>query len=306
MSAKTERLFRFYENELQVRYAEETIPSYRFRVRVFLEWLCGRGVELLEARTEDLQSYQQELLALRNKDGKPYSLGTQHNHLTAVKSFFRFLYQNGYLLHDPAASLEYHRKENRLPRTILTENEARRLLDEARETTPVGLRDRALLETLYATGLRVGELTKLGLDDVDTEERILRVVLGKGRKDRNVPLIRAAAEAIERYLEAGRPALVRPSRKEAAYLFLAEHGGHLQRAVVCRILQRYAKRARLRKRVSPHTIRHSVATHLLRGRADIRHIQKLLGHASLETTQRYTRVEISDLKRVIARAHPRR
>lgn len=303
MSAKTRRLFRLYENDLRVRYGSETASAYLSRARMLLDWLSEQGVELTESRVEDLQRYQSALLTWRKKDGKPYALGTQHNHLTAVKSFFRFLYRNGYLLHDPARSLDYHQKESRLPRTILTEKEARRLIESARETTPRGLRDRAMLETIYASGLRVGELTKLSVSDVDVEQRIVSIVLGKGRKDRNVPLTQAAARAVERYLENGRSELI---HGKAPYLFLADKGGRLHRAVVSKIIQHYAKKARIKKRVTCHTFRHSVATHLLKGRADIRHIQKLLGHASLETTQRYTRVEISDLKRVIARAHPRR
>jgi integrase/recombinase XerD len=254
-------------------------------------------------RTADLEGYLNDLVALRKKDGKPYSLGFQHNRLTALKSFFRFLYQNGYLLHDPSSSLEYHLKERRLPRTILTPREAFRLIESARDRSPAGVRDRAVLETFYAIGIRVSELANLTVTDVDTEERLLRIVLGKGRKDRNVPLTAAAAEAIAVYLERGRPQLA--GARLAPYLFLADKGGRLQRAVVARIVRRYATRARIKKRVTSHTFRHSVATHLLQGHADIRHIQMLLGHGSLQTTQRYTRVEISDLKKVIARAHPR-
>jgi site-specific recombinase XerD len=139
--------------------------------------------------------------------------------------------------------------------------------------------------------------------DIDTEERVLRVVLGKGRKDRHVPLTRAACEALDRYLESGRPFLV--GRKHARFLFLANRGGFLDPSTLNRIVQRWAKRARLKKHVTCHTFRHSLATHLLRGRADIRHIQALLGHASLQTTERYTHVELHDLQAVIRRAHPR-
>ena len=132
---------------------------------------------------------------------------------------------------------------------------------------------------------------------------MLRVVLGKGRKDRNVPLTRAAAEAIEAYLVKGRPKLVAPGR--VRYLFLPDRGGKMDRATACRIVRQWACEAGVKKHVTRHTFRHTVATHLLKGGADIRHIQALLGHASLGTTQRYTRVEVSDLKQVIERAHPR-
>jgi integrase/recombinase XerD len=302
MSAKTKRLLRFYEDELHVRYGERTVPEYQSHARAFLNWLSERNIEILDVRTEDLQRYQNELLGQRKKDGKPYSLGFHQYHIKVVKSFFRFLYRHGYILHDPSSSIDFKVKEKRLPRVILTEKEALRLIETASEKNPSGLRDRAILETLYATGIRVTELANLNLWDVDTEEKMLRVVLGKGRKDRNVPLTTTAAEAIAVYLEKGRPKLVSSSKP---YLFLADKGDRLQRAVLSRIVQKYAKKVGIEKRVTCHTFRHSVATHLLRGRADIRHIQMLLGHESLQTTQRYTRVEISDLKRVIERAHPR-
>ncbi|MBN2369914.1 MAG: tyrosine-type recombinase/integrase [Vicinamibacteria bacterium] len=193
--------------------------------------------------------------------------------------------------------------ERRLPRVILTREEALRILDAAREKTPTGLRDRAIIETCYSTGIRVSEIANLTPDDVDTEARILRVVQGKGRKDRNVPLTRAAAESVETYLVEGRPRLI--GRKGARFLFLANRGGFMDPSTINRAIQRYAKKARVRKRVSCHTFRHSVATHLLRGRADIRHIQALLGHKSLQTTALYTKVSVDDLLKVLERSHPR-
>jgi len=172
-----------------------------------------------------------------------------------------------------------------------------------RGRSPLVRRDRAILETLYATGIRVTELIQLGPSDVDTSERTLRVIQGKGQKDRNIPLTRAAARAVEGYRSLGRPALLGPTA--SPWLFLGERGGRLHRAQVGDIVKAWAHKARVKKKVSCHTFRHSVATHLLRGRADIRQIQALLGHGSLSTTERYTRVELSDLKRVIERAHPR-
>jgi integrase/recombinase XerD len=170
-------------------------------------------------------------------------------------------------------------------------------------TSPQELRDRALLETLYSTGVRVGELRRLTLQDVDTEERTMRVLLGKGRKDRYLPLTRAAASALERYLAQGRAALA--AGKNVQQLFLSNAGGPVHPHTVYRILTRWASEARIKKPVTTHTFRHSLATHLLKGGADIRHIQKLLGHASLQSTERYTRVEIQDLKDIVRRAHPR-
>jgi integrase/recombinase XerD len=304
MSKKTERLFGYYERELRLRYAARTVGNYLHDVGAFVDWLSERGLELRDVRAQDVESYQNALVSLRKKDGKAYSIGNQHNRLSAIKSLFRFLYQRGYVLQNPTTKLDYHLKETRLPRAVLTEREVRRLLDEAqKDSSPRGLRDRAVLELLYATGLRATELANLTPWDVNLEERTLRIDQGKGRKDRNVPLTTAACEAIEAYLELGRPALVR--KKSVPYLLLANEGGWLHRAVLSRLIARYAVRARIGRKVTAHTFRHSVATHLLKGRADIRHIQKLLGHSSLHTTERYTRVEISDLRKVIARAHPR-
>jgi integrase/recombinase XerD len=301
--AKTARLLQLFEDHAAVRYAPKTTANYLRQVRRLLAWLDGRGLSLAELRTQDVLAYQGDLFARRKKDGRPFTSGAHKNAVMALKSFFHFLYRRGYLLADPAAAVEYPRIERRLPRVILTRDEALRILEAAKDKTPRGLRDRAILETLYATGIRVSELANLTPDDVDTEERLLRVLLGKGRKDRNVPLTRAAAQAIERYLIAGRSQL--GGDKRARFLFLANRGGWMDPSTLSRLVQSWAKRARVKKRVTCHVFRHSVATHLLKGRADIRHIQALLGHASLATTERYTHVEISDLQEVLRRAHPR-
>jgi integrase/recombinase XerD len=303
VSQKTEKLVQLYREALDVQLAPRTVRSYSDCVEDLVRWLAGRGVEAGHAKSEDLQAYQRELFTRRRPDERPYSLGYQATHVTAVKSFYHFLYRRLLVLRDPAAVLEQVRLEKRLPRTILSREEVQRILAVARERSSIGLRDRAILETLYATGIRYGELSKLSLYDVDTKERVLRVIQGKGRKDRNVPLTRASCHAIEDYLVNARPKLV--VNPKLRYLFLSDKGGFMHCAVVNERLQLWSKKARIKKHVTCHTFRHSVATHLLRGHADIRHIQALLGHATLSTTERYTRVEIGDLKKVIARAHPR-
>jgi integrase/recombinase XerD len=301
---KTTRLLALWEDHLHVRYAPRTPASYMAHVRAFLGWLAGKGLDLVDVKGRDLDAYQSHLYAYRRKsDGKPYSAAYQGTRLVVLKHLYRFLYRRGYLLHDPAADIELPRLEKRLPRVILTFPEVRKILEAPDAKTPRGLRDRAMLETLYGTGIRVTELCNLTPYDVDTEERVLRVVLGKGRKDRNVPLTRAAAQAIEAYLVKGRPKLV--GRVKLRFLFLQDKGGRMDRATASRIVRQWAEEAGVEKHVTPHTFRHTVATHLLKGKADIRHIQSLLGHASLGTTQRYTRVEVSDLKQAIERAHPR-
>ena len=304
LSVRTKRLVRLYGDALEVRFAERTAREYMALVGSFLAWLDAHGIDLVAVRTDDLLAYQSDLYAARKKDGRPYAIASQAQYLIVVKSLFRFLYRRNYLMQDPAAPIDLPRQEERLPRVILTKEEVLRLLGAAsKATTPRSLRDRAVLETFYATGIRVSELAKLTPYDVDTEERIVRVLLGKGRKDRHVPLTRAAAAAVAQYLAKARHAIVGSAK--SPYLFVADRGGYFHRGQVSAIVRHYAKKAGIRKRVTCHTLRHSVATHLLKGGADIRHIQVLLGHTSLRSTERYTRVELSDLKDVVRRAHPR-
>jgi len=300
---KLTKLFEAYEEALWVRHAARTVPAYLADVRALLGWLEEHGIELQSVRTQDLLAYQADLLAARKTDGTPYSASLHTNRVTAMKSFFRFLYRRGFLLQDPAAAVEYPRVEHRLPAHVLTRQEARRILEAPDGDTKQSLRDRAILETFYATGLRVSELSKLTVQDVDTEEGLLRIVQGKGGKDRNVPLTAAAAEALETYLRKARPRM--RGARHSPLLFLAPRGGRLHTSTLNDVVRLWAKKAGIKRRVTCHTFRHSVATHLLKGGADIRHIQTLLGHSSLQTTERYTRVEISDLKEVIRRAHPR-
>jgi integrase/recombinase XerD len=300
---KTSRLLKLFEDHALVRFAEGTAKGYVRGVRSFLGWLEGRDVPLVNVRTSDIEAYQANVCALRKKDGTPYSADLQVHRLSSVKTLFRFLYQRGYVLTDPSSPVEYPRREMRLPRGILTREETRKLVEAPDTSVPLGLRDRAILETFYGTGIRAGELAKLKTTDVDTEDKVLRVLLGKGAKDRNVPLTRAAAEAIEVYLLHGRPKI--RGAVKSPWLFLALRGGRMYPDLLNGVVQAAGKKTGLEKHATCHTLRHSVATHLLKGGADIRHIQKLLGHRSLQSTERYTHVEISDLSKVLRRAHPR-
>ena len=303
MSPKTASLLRLFSDDLHLRFGARTAPDYLAHVRVFLDWLRRRGLELIEVRALDLAAYQAELITLRKPSGASYSVGHQVNRLKAVKSLFRFLYRRLYVVTDPSAGIEFPRLEQRLPRVILTIAEARRLVEAPKGNSPLALRDRAILETLYGTGIRASELSNLSPYDIDTEERVLKVVQGKGRKDRNLPLTRAAAVALEAYLQEGRAKLL--AGRRSSLLFVGRRSARLRSCSLWSLVRAWAKRARIKKNVSCHTFRHSVATHLLKGRADIRHIQALLGHARLSSTERYTRVEISDLREFVRRAHPR-
>ena len=313
VSAKSEGLLRRYGEDLALRCAERTVPEYVAHVRAFLTWVEARSFSLPALTRADLHRYQAELVAQRKPNGAPYSAGFHVNRLSALKSFFGFLLRRQIVLLDPTAGLERPRLETRLPRAILTPREARRIVEAPRTRTPLALRDRAILETLYATGIRASELIYLSPFDVDTEDGVLRVIRGKGGKDRHVPLTRAAANAIAAYLVNGRPVFLAAKKvssgiypsKASRRLFVSPRGGVLYRATLDKLVHRWAKQARIKKNVTAHVFRHSVATQLLKRGADIRHIQVLLGHASLSTTERYTRVEISDLQAVVKRAHPR-
>ena len=187
---KTSRLLKLFEDHALVRFAESTAKGYLRAVRV-LPRLAARPWHPARRRAHRRTSRRTSRpLRARKKDGTPYSVDLQVHRLSSVKTLFRFLYQRGYVLTDPSAPVEYPRREQRLPRSVLTREETRKLVEAPDTSTPLGLRDRAILETFYGTGIRAGELAKLKCTDVDTEDKVLRVILGKGAQDRNVPLTR--------------------------------------------------------------------------------------------------------------------
>jgi integrase/recombinase XerD len=218
-----------------------------------------------------------------------------------VRSFYRHLRREELIAHDPTAELRGPRKTQRLPR-VLTRQEVAKLLGEPKGTEPRALRDRALLEILYACGLRVSEAIGLELADVDLEERMLRA-RGKGSKERLVPIGRQAVSALRAYCLRGRPALLGP--RAESRLFVNHRGSPLSRQGLYKIVQRHARGAGLETRMSPHTLRHSFATHLLAGGCDLRSLQEMLGHADLATTQLYTQLSAERLKDAYFSAHPR-
>ncbi len=225
---------------------------------------------------------------------------TMARRASAVRTYFRHLVLIGMRDENPAASLKLPRRARRLPRA-LSPSETERLIDAAAGTTPRSLRDRALVELLYGAGLRVSEAVGLDKTGVDLDARIVRV-LGKGGKERLVPLGRPASEAVRRYLALGRPHLDRRYRPE---LFLNARGGPLTRAGAFLVLRKLAEKAGLEpERVHPHLLRHSFATHLLEGGADLRSVQEMLGHADLGTTERYTHVSDRRRREAYFSAHP--
>lgn len=221
--------------------------------------------------------------------------------VVALKVFFRWLASRARIPHDPAEVLPLPRLEHYLP-DALNKPDIERLLAAVDTTTPLGLRDRAMLELLYASGLRAGELVGARLENLDLDERIIRVT-GKGNKTRLVPVGANAREAIATYLERERPRLV--SKRTGSHVFLSRHGKNITTVRLWQIVKHHAKRAALPQNIYPHLMRHSFATHLLGGGADLRIIQELLGHADISTTQIYTHVEHGRLKAVHRKFHPR-
>jgi len=276
---------------LAARRAPRTVEAYRGDLTGLATWL-GRPVG--SATSDDIARY----LAEERAAGR--ASATIARRAAALRSFFRHQVLLGARRDNPAAELDLPRRHRRLPRT-LSPAEAERLIDAASGTTPRALRDQALVELLYGAGLRVGEAVGLDRPGVDLDARLVRCT-GKGGKERVVPIGRRAAEAVRRYLARGRPHL---DRRRRAELFLNAQGGGLTRAGAFFILRRLAAKAGLEpERVHPHLLRHSFATHLLEGGADLRSVQEMLGHADLATTELYTHVSDRRRRELYFQAHP--
>lgn len=296
-----------YLEHLKVQnYAQRTIESLEEQIRFFLEYLEKetKTEDLLQLTHHDLAEYQTWLYFSESRKGehRPLSVRTQITRLSAIKGFFRYLFKSGVLFHDPAASLEEPKHRQPLPRGILTDAHVLALLKAPDVNTPLGLRDRAILELLYTTGLRNSELRTLKTTDVEREAGQIHVT-GKGTKDRVVPVGKIALNWLSLYLKEARPKLL--GKKDTGFVFLSKHGRIITTLNLIDLVRKYGKKAGIPQEVTPHALRHTCATHLLRAGADIRSIQVLLGHSSLATTQIYTHVEITDLKRVHKAFHPR-
>jgi integrase/recombinase XerD len=286
--------------ELERGLARNTLEAYRSDLLQFGAFLDRRGVGVLEARHGDLAAFLAELAA-GGEERPPVAAATLQRKAACLRSFYRYLRREEAIHHDPTADLRGPRKTQRLPQ-VLTREEVARLLAAPRGTDPRALRDRALLELMYACGLRASEAIGLEVGDVDVGEGVLRA-RGKGSKERLVPVGRAAVAALRMYLERGRPRLV--GLRTEAHLFVNQRGGGLTRQGLYKIVQGHAASVGLESRMSPHTLRHSFATHLLAGGCDLRSLQEMLGHADLATTQIYTHLSAERLRDAYFKAHPR-
>lgn len=283
--------------------ADNTLKSYRRDLRRYVSHLAAQGVDDVDHVTE--AAVGGFLMSLREGDAEhqPLSAGSAGRTVVAVRGFHKFAVREGLARHDPAAGVRPPASARRLPKALpLSDIEA--ILDAAGAPgTSLALRDRALLEVLYGTGARISEAVGLDLDDLDLDEGTV-LLRGKGGKERMVPVGSYARQAVEAYVVRGRPELSAVGRATPA-LFLNARGGRLSRQSAWTVLVKAADRAGVHAEVSPHTLRHSFATHLLDGGADVRVVQELLGHASVTTTQVYTLVTVDSLREVYATAHPR-
>lgn len=281
-------------------FSPRTIETYSYHLRFFVKYLESCEISQLgQIKKEVILDYQMSLLT----QDKPISLETQGARLVAVKSFFRYLVRGNQALYDPTTELEMPKRKKNLPRDIMTKKEVFRLLNQPNIDTPLGLRDKAILELLYSTAIRNEELRRLTIFDVDTTNHDLRINQGKGKKDRVVPVGEVASSYVEEYIKYARGKLL--NNKETNLLFITINGLPINHSNLIWIIKKYTKRAKIKKHITPHSLRHTCATHLLKNKASLRHIQQLLGHASIETTQIYTQLELSDLKKAHRMYHPR-
>jgi integrase/recombinase XerD len=280
--------------------SKNTLEAYRSDLLQYGEFLDRRELDAIDVRHGDLAVFLSEL-AGGIDERPPVAAATLQRKAACLRSFYRHLRREGLIEHDPTADLRGPPKTRRLPR-VLTREEVAKLLSQPKGTEPGALRDRALLEVMYACGLRASEAIGLQASDIDLDEGMLRA-RGKGSKERVVPIGRQAVAALRVYEQRGRPALI--GHRVQTQLFVNQRGGALTRQGLYKIVQGYARGAGLEQKMSPHTLRHSFATHLLAGGCDLRSLQEMLGHADLATTQVYTHLSAERLKDVYFRAHPR-
>ena len=286
--------------EFERGLSRNTLDAYRSDLLQLGVHFKRTGVDALTARHDDLADFVADLAA-GSDERPPVSPATLQRKVACLRSFYRHLLRQGLVIDDPTVQLHAPKQSRRLPQ-VLTRDEVAKLLEAPRGAEPPALRDRALLELMYACGLRASEAIALELGDVDLDTGVLRA-RGKGGRERLVPVGSAASRALVAYLTRGRPRLV-GDRMETT-LFLNHRGGRLTRQGLYKIVQRHARAVGLEGKMSPHTLRHTFATHLLAGGCDLRSLQEMLGHADIATTQVYTQLSAARLKDAYFEAHPR-
>jgi len=284
-------------------YSAHTTTHRMSMLGLFVAWCETRSISRPEEVTKPiLESYQRHLFYLKRADGRALTFKSQTARLAQVRALFRWLTRSNVLPSNPASDLDMPRLEKRLPKSVLTESEVERVLAQPKISDVLGLRDRAMLEVLYSTGMRRTELSELRLESIDVERGTVMIRQGKGKKDRVVPIGERACAWVEKYLNDARPLLLVPP--DPRVLFLSQLGAAFAPGHLTALVRQYVSAADLGKTGSCHLFRHAMATLMLEGGADIRHIQEILGHASVATTEIYTQVSIRRLQAVHASTHP--
>ena len=293
----------FLESMRVKNFAEKTILLWERNLRFFFEWCEPRGLTRpVQITRPIIERYQRHIFYYQQKNGRPLSAKTQSLRLQSIKMFYRWLTRSNYIPSNPAADIDLPKLEKKLPRQVLTISEVERVINVPDVNTPLGMRDRAILETLYSTGMRRGELLRLKLFDMNQETGVVFIRLGKGKKDRMIPIGERASAWLRKYIMEGRPKLV--MEPDDGTIFLAYNGTPLSDGSLGEVVRNILIESEVGKGGSCHLFRHTMATHMLEGGADIRFIQQMLGHAQLTTTEIYTQVSIRKLKEIHSATHP--
>ncbi len=297
-----ELLYKFKEQLKVLNRSPRTIASYCRNIEAF--W---KSESITDVKTVDrnvIEKYAASLYDYRNENEEPYKVGTISTRIRAIKRFFEFLTTINEIFIDPTEFIKEPKSERGLPKEILTAKEVKKLLDQPNQGTLIGIRDRTVLELFYSTGIRLDELTKLTIYDVDLEGKYLRINKGKGAKDRVVPLGKHAVRFLREYISKVRTKHTRHNRAQRL-LFVNYYGNPLNRQVISIMIHACALEAGIKKKVTAHTFRHTFATELIKNGADITAVQKMMGHAYLRTTQIYIRLAGVDVKKDHKKCHPR-
>jgi integrase/recombinase XerD len=293
----------FFESGRLKNLSPRTIEHFDFDLDRFISWAALRGISTPSQVTRAvLVAYQRALFYHRKKDGQPLAFSSQSRALVTLRGFFRWLSKNDHVDGNPAADLDLPKVENRLPKHVLSVAEVEAVLAVVDVDQPLGLRDRGILEVLYSTGMRRHELAGLKLTDLDDDRGVVTVRQGKGKKDRVIPIGDRACAWVKKWVDEERDQWV--TEADEGFVFVSNDGSAMGLGWLSRMVGAYVDKAEIGKRGSCHLFRHTMATLLLEGGADIRFIQEILGHASAATTQIYTRVSIRQLKAVHTMAHP--
>ncbi len=295
-----------YLDWLQIQnYSKATIKGRDHYLSVFIVWCDERSLKRPNEITKPiLERYQRHLYLHRKKDGEPLSFRSQHTHLVPIRAWFKWLTRQNHILYNPASELDLPRLEKRLPKHVLTQTEAETVLNQTDTGDALGIRDRAMLETLYSTGMRRMELINLKLYDIDVDRGTVMIRQGKGKKDRMIPIGDRALAWIDKYLTEVRPELV--AGLDDGVLYLTNLSEPFTPNRLTQLVRNYVQAANIGKTGACHLFRHTMATLMLEHGADIRFIQEMLGHADVSTTQIYTQVSIRQLKEIHTATHPAR